>query len=352
MSVQTKEQGAKLTDYEAEQVEEIAAWKSEPPNPFAEMFKMVTIAGARVVEQAIPDAVVREAIEKSYDAAELIAGQEDVKRQAGVQDLGELRHRPLEECDRMATRVSVASQAMAIAGGTATGAGGVATTILDIPVLFVLSLRTILKIGHCYGYPLDRPKDRRFVLGVLLVATSSSLEVMQARLDQLREIEDWLLEEAQQDIIAEEAASLLFQIEVFEDIPGLGAISGGLLNLAFIRRVIHATQRIFQERWLRDNGKVEEIAPAEVHGRVTKTGWAGALARAAYRSSYYVGFGATLPVWFVASFFQPMNNAMTRGLHDGAAAATLGVDHLLGRVRGAIGSNGAAAAPALAAAPA
>ncbi len=187
---------------------------------------------------------------------------------------------------------------------------------------------------------------------MLIVATSNSLEVMRTRLDQLREIEDWLLEETQQDIIAEEAASLLFQIEVFEDIPGIGAISGGLLSLAFIRRVNHAAQRIFQERWLRDNGKVDGIAPAEVDGLVTKAGWAGALTRAAYRSSYYVGFGVTLPVWFVASFVRPMNNAMTRGLHDGADAATLGVDHLLGRVRGAIGSNKAAAAPAPALAPA
>ena len=36
-----------LTDYEGEQVRRIAAWKSEPPNPFAEMFKMITLPGAR-----------------------------------------------------------------------------------------------------------------------------------------------------------------------------------------------------------------------------------------------------------------------------------------------------------------
>ena len=39
----------------------------------------------------------------------------------------------------------------------------------------------------------------------------------------LREIEDWLFEETQEEIVAEEAFAVLFQLEIFEDVPGVGA---------------------------------------------------------------------------------------------------------------------------------
>jgi hypothetical protein len=155
MSTTTETARSGLTAYEDEQVEQIAAWKSQPPNPFAEMFKMITLPGARVVEKVIPEQVVREAIERAYDVSQLLAGQDDVKRQAGILDLGEMRSKPLEDCDRLANRVGTGVESLSLAEGAVTGAGGPLTTLLDIPLLFVLSLRTILKIGHYLGS--DRP---------------------------------------------------------------------------------------------------------------------------------------------------------------------------------------------------
>ena len=57
----------------------------------------------------------------------------------------------LEECDRLAARVSGTANLIAAVEGLATGAGGFLTTFLDVPILFVLTLRTIMRIGHCYG---------------------------------------------------------------------------------------------------------------------------------------------------------------------------------------------------------
>jgi hypothetical protein len=305
------------------------------------MFKMITLPGAKVVEQVIPDAVVRGAIERAYDAAERRATQEDIKRQAGVADLGELQRKPLEECDQLATRVSLASQTFSVAEGAATGAGGPLTTLIDIPLLFVLAIRTIFKMGYCYGYRLDGPRDRPYVLAVFLAATSNSLATRRARLARLDEIEKRLFEEMEEDIIAEEAASLLFQLEVFEEVPGVGAVSGALLNLALIRRVDITARRVFQQRWLRDHGKIHKIEPAEAHARALATGWSGPLKRAAYFGSYYVGFGLTLPAWLVASLFRSANGPSIQGMRmrDGATAATLGVDRALQRARDVI-ANG------------
>jgi hypothetical protein len=324
-----------LTDYESDQVKQIAVWKSRPPNAFAEMFRRVTLAGSRLVERVISDALIRVAIEQSFEIAERIAGKEDVKRRAGVRDLRDLRRKRLEECDHLAAQAGVFSQVFATAQGALTGAGGVLTTLVDIPLLFILSLRTILKIGHCYGYPLDQRRDRHFIIGTLIAAISGTPEARTKRLNQLHELEDLLITETQEEIVSEELLSLVFQLEIFEGIPGVGAVSGGVLNLAFMRRVDMTARRVFQERWLRDNGKVRSIVAAPVHSRNLIIGWTGAAHRAAYSVCYTASFAAALPVRLLASLFERADNSLTQGVRGGAKEAGKRVERFLGAAESA-----------------
>ena len=272
---------AKLTAYESDQVGQIAAWKSRPPNPLTEMIRRLTLPGGRLIERILPDAMVGAAIAKSYQLALRLARQDDVKTRAEVKDVREMLTKPLDDCDRLAFEMGVFSQAIGTAEGAATGAGGILTTLLDIPLLLILALRTILKIGHCYGYPLDQKNDQGFVLGVLIAATSGTLPSKRYRLDQLHSLEEMIITESQEEILADEVLSLLFQLEIFAGVPGIGAISGGVLNLAFMRRIDNTARRVFQERWLRANGKVQSIAPAPAAPRNLTEGWSGAAARAA-----------------------------------------------------------------------
>ncbi len=335
MSARTKPIERSLTPYEADQVQQIALWKSTPPNAVSELFKLITTSASNLVEKVIPDNLVVGAIEKAYDASELIAGQEDIRHQAGVSQLGELRNKPLQNCDRLALRVGMAAQTWATVEGAATGAGGVLTTLIDIPLLFVLSLRTILRVGHCYGYSLDHPHDRTLVLGILIAATSGSLATKRKRLDQLREIKHLLVEETQEEILADEALSILFQLEIFEEVPGVGLVSGALLNLAFVRRIDITARRVFQERWLEDNGKVHMIKPADVHKRHLVHGWRGAFERVAYSGFYLVGFGVSLPVYLVASLVRSAETSVAEAVDRAANAAGL-----------SLGSTDGAAVPA------
>ncbi len=314
MSPRSESAPSSLTEYEAQQIQEIAAWKAKPPIAFAEVLKQISLVGANIIEKLIPDALARVAIENCYGMAELLAGTEDVKRKAGVNDLAELRTRPLEDCDRVALGVGAVANFWATVEGAATGAGGVLTTILDIPLLFVLSLRTILKIGHAYGYPLDRKSDQSFVTGVMVTALAGSLVTKQERLGDLREIEELLIEETQEEIVAEEALSLLLQLEVFEGIPAIGTISGAFLNYTYMRRVNTTARRMFQERWLRDNGKVDEIEPMPAHALHLVAGWPGTGRRVVYSTSYALAFIAALPVCTLASLVQSVSGPMRDGL--------------------------------------
>ena len=237
-----------LTAYEKQQVAEIAVWKSKPINPVAEAWNMVVLQAAKAVTFLVPDVLVRSAIELSYSAAHKLAPPQSIARQAGVKDVRELRKSPLEKCDRLTHRVSFAARTLAAAEGAATGAGGAATTLIDVPLLFASALRTIIRIGQCYGYPGGEPRDRYFNLGVLTIATAGSVATRLQRLDQLKDLEELLVEETQVDMIRSELLSFIFQLEVFEEIPGIGIASGALLNLSFMHRVDVTVRRVFQER--------------------------------------------------------------------------------------------------------
>ena len=303
---------ALLTSYEIEQIREIANWKSEPPNALSELWKRLTLPGASLIERVIPDRWVVVAIEKCCDLAENLSNPEEIKCRASVDDLIRQRLRPLEECDRLAEKVARRALALGTIEGALTGAGGFLTTIVDIPLLFVLSVRTILRIGYCYGYRLDGPGYRQYVLGVLITAVAGSAETRRHRLDRLHEVEDWIIRETQEEIIIEEFTAVMFQFELFGLVPGVGIISGGLLNLAFLSRVEETSRRAFQERWLRDNCKIDHIEPALQHPRLLVTGWAGAFGRVVDAGCFALGFGMTLPILIAGKRLRPRGVVQTR----------------------------------------
>ena len=170
-----------------------------------------------------------------------------------------------------------------------------------MPLLFASSLRTIIRIGQCYGYPGGERRDRYFNLGVLTIATAGSVATRLERLDQLEDLEELLLEETQVDIIRSELLSFIFHLELFEEIPGIGIASGALLNLSFMHRVDVTARRVFQERWLKDNGKSWGIEPAVESPRDLAAGLAGITGRAGYLACYCAAFGIALPVFAFAS---------------------------------------------------
>lgn len=348
MTTQAPTAPATLNAYEAKQVERIAEWKGEHPDPFSELFKRVTQPGMKLIERLIPDRLAVVAINQTYELSAVSAGQRDIMVKAKVEHLQDLLHRSLEECDQLALGVGRTSRAIALVEGAVTGAGGIITTALDVPLLFALALRTIMRVGHCYGFRLDHQRDRRLVLGILLLGTSSSLERKQNTLCRLREIEEWLLEETQEELIGEEAVAFLFQLEIFEEVPGIDIVSGGLLNLAFMYKVEQAARFVFQERWLRENGKVTHIEPAKPVHRIAHHGgsWRGLAMRSVYASAYGASFAVALPAYTVASMLGSSNNAVTRGIRDGARAASARVDRLMNAAEPAVSTR--EAMPALA----
>ena len=286
----------------------------------------------------IPDALVRAAIERAVRRlgdARRPGGHQASGRRAGPRRAASSK--PLEECDALAREVGLSAQAVAAPKGPPPAPAACCTTLLDIP----LAVRPLAG-----DHPQDRPLlrvsrsnvDRGRAVGPGRPdRRDGGLARGPAAADrQLREIEDLLVEEIQEEIVTEEVVSFLFQLEIFEDVPGVGTVSGPLLNWAFMRRVDVTARMVFQERWLRDNGKVECDRTGRGKARRLAMGWTGVLGRVAYSGCYGLGFGVALPVYAVASLFRPMDNALVRGLRDGAAAASEQAEKLGAGPRGAV----------------
>jgi hypothetical protein len=251
-----------LTDYETKAVQEIAAWKSEKLGLYGHVTSRMTKPLAWALQHVIPEVAARKAIEAAYATSDWLASPGEILEKGGVQTLPELQHKSLELSDRLADQVAHGSQAMAAVDGAVTGVGGFLLAAADVGALAVVALRAIHRTGHCYGYPLDGPEDRAYVLGILMaVGTKSPAERLEV-LGKLQNVKSWILAETVEALAIERLAAQLVELASLGAVPGLGAVLGGGANLIFIRQVLRGGRCIFQERWLRDNARIDTIPPA------------------------------------------------------------------------------------------
>ena len=105
-----------------------------------------------------------------------------------------------------------------------------------------------------------------------------------------------------------------------------------VLDYAFVRRVDGTARRVFQERWLRANGKVESIPPAaESRRRGSIEGVVAAASEVAYVGAYGVSFGVTFPATLAALAVDAVApDSVRRGLVEGASAAARDSKEFLG----------------------
>ncbi len=110
-----------------------------------------------------------------------------------------------------------------------------------------------------------------------------------------------------------------------ESVPVVGDVANLVLDYAFVRRVDLTARRVFQERWLRANGKVESIPPSpESHRRSSIEGIVAVGSKVAYSGAYCLSFGVTFPTTLAALAVKSVApDSILRGFRDGASAATI-----------------------------
>ncbi len=253
-----------LTFYESRVVEQIALWKSQPVNTYNRWVTKLTRPAASLLRRAVPEAAAKRAIHSALATADWLSKPRDILDKGGVTRLDELLGKPLELCDRLADEVARSSRNMAVVDGVVTGVGGLLLATAEVGALAVVAIRTVQRTGHCYGFPLDHPEDRAYILGVLMAAITKSPEERLEVLGKLQHVETWFLGEAIEAAATDVISGRLIRLASLEAVPGIGTVLGSVSNAVFIGQVSTGAQRIFQERWLQTNSKVTIIPPAAV----------------------------------------------------------------------------------------
>ena len=327
-----------LTDYEALQVRQIAEWKSTSPSRLSELVDLATAPLTWVVGHFIPKGVVTKLVTSMESIAEKADSQQEVMEAANASDVLDLKNRSLEECDRLASRFSARAERFAVVESTAAGLGG---PLFHIPQQLIASLRSIMRIGHCYGYPLTRPVDRLVIIDILEIAMVQQPPERQAVLRDLFEAaaarESSL--EGEADLIARTSRNMIAE-EALDLVPVVGPAVSFLFDCTFMQSVDQTAHRVFQERWLRHNGLVTAIPPAEgVYRRSSLQEFGLALGQLLYTSGAVVGFTATFPGAFVQKLVGRRKSPVSLGCRHGTDRAVGDARHFIAGVKNSYEEN-------------
>jgi EcsC protein family len=336
-----------LNEYEARQADEIAAWKSERPSLVMAAFRGVGRPLSRFLARVVPDETLRTLANKAEELSTRYAAPHEIARQVGVKDLSELGRWTLAECDALAATISAPTERRALAEGAVAGLGGIVTETLNLPILLAATLRSIFRIGHCYGFPLESEIDRLFVLGILELSTADEPARRQAVCQQLRKLDGDRTPSASngQPIHLDGLEESLLLDMAIGAVPLVGDLTWILMDYDFIRRVDITARRVFQERWLRLRGKVTEIDPAHLSLRRSSVeGAVDLAAQLSYAACYGLAFGVTIPLALTARGIALFDNPVARGARKGAEHATRDADRVLAKLhaRGATPQAGSA----------
>jgi hypothetical protein len=268
-----------LSEYETKQIDAIRAWKLEEPGVVSKSVGWITIPVVWLFHRIVPTAAIQGVLDAANWAGYTMADSGDITRKGGVDQISDLKDKSLELSDTLANRVHNWAIGVATAEGGATGSAGLAGIVLDIPAIITLALRTVHKIGLCYGYDCSGEPNKSFVQGILSASGANSMSEKIAALATLRSIEVSVAKQTWK-ALAEKAATLQFSKEagiisirnlakqlgvnltkrkVLQAIPGIGAAVGASVNGWYIKEVGWGARRAFQERWLTDNHKILEV---------------------------------------------------------------------------------------------
>ncbi len=268
-----------LNNYEQRQVKLIKEWKNTEPSIVSQGIGKVLSPLTWAAEKVIPEAAIRGLLDFSSTIAEWLTDTSDILRDGKVNSVKELKTKDLKLSDELANEVHNWAIGIATVEGGVTGTTGLPGMAADIPSIITLALRTIHKIGVCYGFEVKTKEDRDFIRSIMAASGANDMSEKLAALATLRSIEvtiakqTWkkMAEAAAQKQMSKEAAIIglknlakqlgvnLTKRKALQTIPIVGAVVGASVNGSYIQDVGWAARRAFQERWLIENKKIIEI---------------------------------------------------------------------------------------------
>lgn len=276
-----------VTLYEAEQIQKIEQWINLKEPLFSKVLNKLFEPISSLTKLIVPPAAIEGALVQINKAAEFLTDVEDIKRDANVKDITELQYKSLQLSDKLANEVHNYAIGISAAEGAATGTLGWAGLAVDIPSLMLLSIRTIHKIGVCYGFKCTTKEDELFILEILQASNAYnpkekivSVTTLQA-IGKMASKYTWKemakiaskrtakkeIGDKFEKMLAKSLINLhknlpkiigkrLTKNAVKKGVPLVGSIVGASLNAKYLNDVAWAARYMYQQRWLQINNKI------------------------------------------------------------------------------------------------
>ncbi|MFS0600872.1 EcsC family protein [Peribacillus frigoritolerans] len=267
------------SEYEQTQISEIIKWINTKPSVVSQVFGKALEPLAWTMRKVIPVKAIQGLLDGANEVGRLLTDKKDIIRKAKVTSIEDLQYLDLKISDKLADSVHNWAIGVAITEGGTAGAFGLPGAFVDIPAIITLALRTIHKIGICYGYECNSQDEKEFVLGILSASGANSMEEKNIAIGMLKSIEvkiakqTWksMTQKAINKPLSQEAAVIalrnlskqlgvnLTKRKALQAIPIIGAVVGSSVNGWYIKDVGWAARRAFQQRWLLENGKIIDM---------------------------------------------------------------------------------------------
>lgn len=264
----------RLNSYEKTARREVDAWLRGDASVLAQAMDYLMRPVDWVIEQSVPDALVDQMSEavgvflsRLNDAGKWVVDLQGIindARSKGVEvtQVEELRDCSLKDLDQLAHGLFSKNVMLAALSGGGTGLGGGVFIAADIPLLFVINLHLIQRIGAAYGFPMTSPEYSPIVLAIYNAAAANSRE---ARANAVREIS--ILGAAlaggnsyrgrvrgtitdQSRHLPREIAKNLVGRKLLQAVPLAGAAVGAGVNYWFTRETARTTYMLFRALYL------------------------------------------------------------------------------------------------------
>ncbi|ALC80623.1 MULTISPECIES: EcsC family protein [Bacillus] len=155
----------------------------------------------------------------------------------------------LREKDKLAKQTILGYQKAAAVEGAGTGAGGFLIGLADFPLLLSIKMKCLFELSSIYGFDVKKKEERVFLLYIFQLAFSSN----EHRKNIFQTLEEW---ETKKDEIdwrkfQQEYRDYIDLVKLFQLVPGIGAVVGGVANYKLVGQLGEAARHVFHLRLLK-----------------------------------------------------------------------------------------------------
>jgi hypothetical protein len=269
--------------YETRQVRRIHKWRRRRPGWISRTIEFLVSPIVYLFRRVIPHSTVDNILHGNLSLARRWAREGSTLRSLGVSHRSELSAAELLHSDRTVRRIHRRAVWLSAIVGFSAGVFGIFALPVGMAAMLNLALRTIHRIGLCYGYPAESEAERLFVYYTLSLAGNIKPEDKAASLAAMRElhaaitakppepdqphapVDDTLrhkaLHIAHHDF-SREITRQLVELRILTSIPGIGGLVALIVDTRYMRSVGWAARHAYQLRWLEERGRLPEMLAA------------------------------------------------------------------------------------------